>query len=155
MIVGDMTEIRELKVVEADRKFFGDELPYKRVHYAEAFPGTGRADHDGSPKYITDIDPALPYLFIVVEQHRDIDGIWGIYPFYRLHKTFRISIPFVLSQSGPDNFGNVIHGDAQHQCPGKGANQIKQIKPAGIGQRHGRSPSHVHDAAKKQQQTER
>ncbi len=68
-----MAKIRELKIVQADRKLLGDELPDKRVDHAEALTRTGCADDDSSPKDVADIDPALPHFLIMIEKHGDID----------------------------------------------------------------------------------
>ncbi len=44
MVISDMAKVRELKIVEADGEFLGDELPDKGVDHAKALTRTGGAD---------------------------------------------------------------------------------------------------------------
>src|SRR3954470_14976436 len=114
MVISDLAEVGKLEVIEADRKFFGDQLPDKWVDDAKTLPTAGGTDDHRAPENITDVDPAAMHFFSVVEQHGDVDRVRGIYAFDRLHKAFRFDVPFILTQSGPDDLGNIVHGKADH-----------------------------------------
>src|SRR5260221_2759877 len=94
MIISDMTEIWKFEIVQANRKFLINQLPYERIYNRETLTGTGSADHHRATKNVADINPAVSNFPLVIEKHGDVNRIMRIHPLDRLHKAFGFGVPF-------------------------------------------------------------
>ena len=98
MIVCDFGQVRKFVIVNVHGKGFLDLLFDVVVYHCITLSRTGRSKHDGGTEGIDDVYPSVPFLALVYELCRQIDGILVLHKPCFLHKTLVGGIEHIFHQ---------------------------------------------------------
>ena len=96
MVIGYCGQVAEFEVVHIHREALFNLLLDEIIYHRIGFSAARRTQHDGSPKGIHDIDPAVVPTLFVVKPCRKIDRILTFNKPCFLHETFVLVVEHIV-----------------------------------------------------------
>ena len=126
MVIGNLTQIRKLKIINHKTKSFGYHLPDSGIDHAKRFTRARNANYHCPAKWI-DIYPPLMLFTSIPKYIGNIDTGIRLYKLLVLIKRLFFHIPPIFSHFLLHQFGNTICSHLKNHCSQKRKKSINNL----------------------------